>query len=237
MAFLADDSTLFRPNSVPGKKWIEEHPAPPGQLSWEPVFAEVSQSGELGYTTGPWEIRQNGTDDKPAASGQYVSLWKKQADGVWKVLVDLGISHPPHTGPVKSVQFPKEGQTKIAKPNRKLDLAEERAELLKTDRELGNVALQKGAAQGYLRYLAEDAKLLRMKSFPIAGKREIFATLSQRTGKLSFLPAKTDVSATADLGYSYGTSSFMPEGGSPASSVSSDRVCASSARAAATNEI
>jgi ketosteroid isomerase-like protein len=103
---LADDSTLFRPHAVAGKKWMMEQPARPGLLTWKPIFADVSASGELGYTTGPWEFRRNGPDDKEVAHGNFVSLWKKQADGTWKVVVDTGISNPPPTSKPEGVQSP-----------------------------------------------------------------------------------------------------------------------------------
>ena len=55
-AFIAEDGILFRPRAVLGKKWMQEHPLPPSQtrplLTWEPVFAAISRSGDLGYTTG-----------------------------------------------------------------------------------------------------------------------------------------------------------------------------------------
>ena len=77
LEYLAEDSILFRPGLVAGKKWIEEHLAQPTLLTWEPVFADVAQSGDLGYTTGPWEIRPRSPQDKPTAYGQYVSMWKR----------------------------------------------------------------------------------------------------------------------------------------------------------------
>src|SRR2546428_10937122 len=67
LEFLDEDSVLFRPGPEPGKKWIEEHPAPPTLLPWEPAFADVAQAGDLGYTTGPWEIRTGSPQDNPTA--------------------------------------------------------------------------------------------------------------------------------------------------------------------------
>src|ERR1044072_540347 len=82
--FLADDGIIFQPGPVNGKKfWTERQPRK-GLLSWEPVFADVSRAGDLGYTTGPWEFLPNGPEDQPAAFGQYFTIWKKQTDGAWK---------------------------------------------------------------------------------------------------------------------------------------------------------
>ena len=54
MTFIADDGLLFRPGAVNGKKWMKEHPVPPSDtqplLAWQPSFAEVSESGDLGFT-------------------------------------------------------------------------------------------------------------------------------------------------------------------------------------------
>src|SRR5580765_4688792 len=90
--FLADDGIIFQPGPVNGKKFWSERQPRSGVLSWEPVFADVSRAGDLGYTTGPWEFRPNGPDDKPVAFGQYFTIWKKQADSSWKFVLDRGVS-------------------------------------------------------------------------------------------------------------------------------------------------
>ena len=94
MHFLADDGLVFKNGqAVNGKeRWATIKPDS-SKLSWYPAFADVAASGELGFTTGPWEYRQAKTDKDAAAFGNYVTIWKKQADGVWKAAIDLGISH------------------------------------------------------------------------------------------------------------------------------------------------
>src|SRR4026209_2370117 len=106
MAFIADDGLLFRPGAVNGKKWMIEHPVPPPKdtdkkplLAWQPKFAGMAASGDMGFTTGPWEAKEDIKDEKPQAYGHFVTVWKKQADGSWKFVVDLGISHPQSGGP------------------------------------------------------------------------------------------------------------------------------------------
>ena len=221
LEFLAEDSILFRPGPVPGKKWIEEHPAPPTLLTWEPTFADVAQSGDLGYTTGPWEIRPSGPKDKPTAYGHFVSVWKRQADGVWKVVVDLGISHAASGENSKSLQ-PAISKAGSEKARRNVNIDEERSELLAFDRELANSVSEKGSAQAYLRYLADDARLYRAKTLPVVGKREIFVVLSQSVGKSTLRPDKAGISNAADLGYTYGTARSMAPGSSDAAGIASN---------------
>jgi ketosteroid isomerase-like protein len=60
-------------------------------LSWTPVGADISSSGDLGYTYGTYEFRSVGKDGKPVVeNGKYTSIWKKQKDGSWKVVLDMG---------------------------------------------------------------------------------------------------------------------------------------------------
>jgi ketosteroid isomerase-like protein len=57
-------------------------------LQWEPEAGFIAQSGELGYTYGVYAFKPNGKDT--ATYGTYVSIWKKQADGKWKFVLDSG---------------------------------------------------------------------------------------------------------------------------------------------------
>jgi ketosteroid isomerase-like protein len=66
-------------------------------LTWTPIGADISASGDLGYTYGSYEMRMTGTDGKPVvAHGKYTTIWKKQRDGNWKVVLDIGNNGPEH---------------------------------------------------------------------------------------------------------------------------------------------
>jgi ketosteroid isomerase-like protein len=58
-------------------------------LTWEPRFAKIAASGELGYTYGTYQIRDKATDSITGV-GKYATIWKKQADGKWKAILDTG---------------------------------------------------------------------------------------------------------------------------------------------------
>ena len=67
----------------------------PKDLRWKPLGGELAASGDLGYTwgTASWP----GVDAKGAKvtrTGKYLTLWKKQPDGSWKVTADLGNADP-----------------------------------------------------------------------------------------------------------------------------------------------
>ena len=58
-------------------------------LTWEPRFAKIAASGELGYTYGTYQIRDKATDSITGV-GKYATIWEKQADGKWKAILDTG---------------------------------------------------------------------------------------------------------------------------------------------------
>jgi ketosteroid isomerase-like protein len=65
-------------------------------MNWQPVKAGVSISGDLGYTYGTYDFKGNGADGKEAAeNGGYARVWKRQANGKWKVVLDILNPAPP----------------------------------------------------------------------------------------------------------------------------------------------
>jgi ketosteroid isomerase-like protein len=74
----------------------KEKPWPEGtSLTWTALKAETSASGDLGYTYGNYIFTAKNKDGKLVANyGKYTSIWKKQKDGQWKVVLDMGNSSP-----------------------------------------------------------------------------------------------------------------------------------------------
>lgn len=59
-------------------------------ISWEPEDAEASKAGDLGYSWGNWKFVAEDT----TLYGNYVTVWKKGADGKWRMLLDGGNNTP-----------------------------------------------------------------------------------------------------------------------------------------------
>jgi ketosteroid isomerase-like protein len=74
----------------------KQPPWPEGTtLTWTPIRAEMAASGDLGYTYGNYVYTAKNKEGKLVANyGKYTSIWKKQKDGQWKVVVDMGNSSP-----------------------------------------------------------------------------------------------------------------------------------------------
>ena len=102
LAYMADDVRLFDGEHPPivGKAAVEayyaKHPAAPGtKLEWTPIEAEASPDGVLGFTRGTWIYTAKKKDGGEAkATGYYVTVWKRQADGHYKFTLDIGGSDP-----------------------------------------------------------------------------------------------------------------------------------------------
>ena len=58
---------------------------------WHPEVVELSGDGELALSRGPWTMKGIRPDGTPfERSGSFNSVWRRQADGGWKVVFDAG---------------------------------------------------------------------------------------------------------------------------------------------------
>lgn len=98
--FAEDGVMLTTTGEVRGHVAIRELMTPafesPGfALSWTPAFAEVSEGGDLAYTFGTYERTVTDAEGTLGTTrGRYVTIWRKQTDGTWKVVFDMGNTEP-----------------------------------------------------------------------------------------------------------------------------------------------
>ena len=81
LAWLSPTAVVFQPRPVNGRKAYAAAKPNRARLAWEPVVAVMSGAGDLGWTTGPWEWRSDSTHAEPQATGEFVTLWRRQPDG------------------------------------------------------------------------------------------------------------------------------------------------------------
>jgi ketosteroid isomerase-like protein len=66
------------------------------ELKWEPQSAEVSGSGDMGYTWGFYTLSAKQYGYKILVRrGKYLNIWKKDDQNQWRVMVDMGNHNPP----------------------------------------------------------------------------------------------------------------------------------------------
>ena len=102
----SDDASVF-PSNAPiatGKEairalWSQVFETPGFALSWDISKLEVSRAGDLAYAYGTYEQTVNDPEGNPITErGKWVGVYKKQADGQWKMVADIGNSDGPAAG-------------------------------------------------------------------------------------------------------------------------------------------
>jgi uncharacterized protein (TIGR02246 family) len=70
---------------------------PASSLTFSPSLIEVSKSGDLAYVVGTYSSVKTVPQTQKTAEqrGSYVSIYKKQTDGTWKDVADIGASELP----------------------------------------------------------------------------------------------------------------------------------------------
>lgn len=91
LKYLANDSILCTPAPANGIASTAAGKPNKDSLEWYPTHSQTAGSGDLGYTTGPWTFHS--ADGKGEAHGTFLSVWRKQPDETWRVVLDCGISH------------------------------------------------------------------------------------------------------------------------------------------------
>ena len=101
-SFFAEDGMMVTGPGAPiqGRTAVREammplFSKPENSLRWTPEIAVASKSGDLGYTIGTSRFRGLNPEGKRVErDGRYVTIWRKDPQGGWKVVVDIGANGP-----------------------------------------------------------------------------------------------------------------------------------------------
>jgi ketosteroid isomerase-like protein len=200
LQYLSDSSVMFdQLKPVKGKKSWQERAESNSVLFWWPVFAGISQDGKLGFSTGPWEYSKSKTDP-PSFFGYYATVWEQLADGSWKMAADIGISLPKAEDKSPALVVSKNQGS--AKPT---DIGDAKHLLWKHALEY-DLKLNSSNCTLLPMYYTNDARVLRENRFP-------YITVEQyqddTKATYRFNTTGMGMSATADLGYTYGVASAV----------------------------
>jgi len=206
LANLADDGIVFRPTAVNGKQWFQNNPAPAGQLTWQPEFADISNSADLGYTTGPFRYQRVNNGEQVVAAGYYVTIWKKQSSGQWKVALDTGINcDAQQRRPLPEVlNFTISVVDDVEKPKSAKDIRSALEALTAVERKFPTTS------RDYTKVFAVDARLYRDDNLPYTFPDQIRKALEDRAGTFVWKLGDVGISNSVDLGYAYGVVEFKP---------------------------
>jgi ketosteroid isomerase-like protein len=98
--YAADDAQIFSAPGefITGPRAITQSFGPANEKSrlvWHPVHGEVSLAGDMGFTVGNAVLTGEREDGAPLLSAsKYLTVWRRQADGGWRYVVDGGSARP-----------------------------------------------------------------------------------------------------------------------------------------------
>jgi ketosteroid isomerase-like protein len=96
LAIVDDDAVFFgrdvsRGKDAVSKAWLPFFTDRNLFLKWHPNQVYVSSSADLGYSIGEYQrVGKDSAGNPTTATGNYVSIWRKQPDGKWKIVLDIG---------------------------------------------------------------------------------------------------------------------------------------------------
>ena len=196
LQYAAENGLIFNPKPANAREVWSTRPESSGFLAWTPAFAGIASTCEMGFTTGPSEFRPKGKTDVPNYWGEFATIWKKQPDGTWKWVLDIGIQHAkPDNFDFSSVQpvlLPTAKNVKQVDSNYWRQLENEFAAAIGKN----------GVPKIYNKFASEQIRLLRQNHFPFDGKKETLKTVAVENGSLKITPLIGE--AVSDLAYVYG---------------------------------
>jgi ketosteroid isomerase-like protein len=206
LATLADDAVLFQPRPTTGRLWATSNAVPTGTYSWEPAWAVLASSGDLGVTSGPIAYHATVPTAAPdsATTGQYVTVWSR-VTGTWKAVLSMHLLGPQ----ASSVAFTTHQAAADGRPRGGPGAAEaSRATLFIADRGLAAAAMASGAATAVSRVVLQDVRLLRAGALPFLGADSARAGLmahDEHDGVRTLWQTQdVRMARSADLGVAYG---------------------------------
>lgn len=199
---VSDANTIvFRPDPVRALQFYRKAKADSSLLHWRPAFAKISKSGDWGFTTGPYTYKSS-PNAQEASFGQYISVWRMNEKGIWKLALDAGIAHDKPNKEEKLV-FVDAVTDKFFHQRSEIRL-QQREDMIMTSDRLFSTTLRAYKNLAYNVFLGENSRLLFPGHEPIVGRRNITDFLRYEGLSVNTEPLDADRAFGGDLAYTYG---------------------------------
>ncbi|MBJ6760599.1 DUF4440 domain-containing protein [Myxococcaceae bacterium JPH2] len=218
-SFLGDESVLLVEGqyALKGREAIRAHlTAHPlehgGTIRWTPMRWDVSADGQIGYSVGQATVDLKGADGAAKQEhARYISAWKQQADGSWRVIATV-------RNPAKVALTPPEGfassHTTASAAPRTLTSAAVLAEAFAADSAFSTLSTTEGMGHAFSTYAAEDA-LLIAGATGLFGREAItkaYGPLTKDKLDLRWEPVLGDAATSGDLAFTVGRAKVVEPG-------------------------
>ncbi len=200
--FTAPDGMMVGPNGLTSSTETLAALADDGErnLYWAPLYAGVSRSGDLGFTTGPASF-----DAERTPRIQYFTIWRQQPDGSWKWIYDGGPGPVTEPGPYLAA-----GQEPAALPIAAAGTGSAEtavAQVSAIERAAPNAAALVGR-------LAPDAHVYRTGRPRAYGGEAAATTMALPNASVAYNLERAEASSAGDLVVTLGDAAWTREDGS-----------------------
>jgi len=199
--WLREDAKVFTPRMTDAKAQYGPEPGDPGHLVWYPEAMGLSASGDLAWSSGPWTYAAK-KGEAVLVNGHFLSIWRRQADGRWKVEADIGVPHAAPEHPCEPFAIWDAAPAPRKAPLKVPDAA---PVLLKKEAELAAAWAGQGG-QALRPVLAKEARLLRPGRLPMCNLADIQNALEADRPGARWEPTVIQVAASGDLAWTCGES-------------------------------
>lgn len=208
-AFLSvsDNSTIaFRPGPKSAKSFYKSQPDSIGVLQLSPFYAKIAKSDDWGFTAGTYEFLSSDLSGKKFY-GTYVSVWKKNQRGTWRLALDAGVSHKK---PSKTItpNFVNPEDHKFIHQRSENRLKQREDIVLSSDQLLATITrADNRIAQN--EFLTDDSWLIFPGNEPVIGKNAIMDFWKKNSLKAISVPQQVDRAYSGEIAYTYGTATIL----------------------------
>jgi ketosteroid isomerase-like protein len=202
--YFADSSAIFTDKWLTnGKQFFKDLKASPVVLKWEPEFMDISASCDFGISTGPWEVGEYRPGTPPLFTGYFLTVWKKQADGVWKVILDGGGTTPAIKDPKHKFSFPSGADKPVPNPP-KINVELSCKELLDREKLFLSYWEKSPSSSTFTSFLVPDARIQLNGHLPTSNSDTINMLIAKLDKKLTWKSIRAGAASSGDLGFTYG---------------------------------
>jgi len=199
LAVADPEGIVFKPDAVKITDFYSHIDKQPGILTWHPNFARISFNGDLAFSAGPY-VYQNGNNDTDKVYGDYVSIWRADADNKLRLLIDLGIQHPePEQDAI--IDFKNSEATKHVAPSK--DPFSGKRIIMATDN-LFNHSLSISTIATYKEFLSPEGRFYFPGFDSLTGQDRVMKFIDNEGVTITAETVNAGRSTSNDLAYTYG---------------------------------
>jgi ketosteroid isomerase-like protein len=200
----AEESILFTDRWITnGKQFSKERKSSPLVLKWEPEFMDISASSDFGISTGPWEVQEYRPNTAPLATGYFLTVWKKQAGGEWKVILDGGSETPALKNPKHKISFPV-GADKTVKNPAVMNAGLLSKEISDREKQILAIWNKSPLPSTYISFLEPNARLQMKGHLPTTDTDTIKSLITSLDKSLIWETTGSGSACSGDIGFTYG---------------------------------